>query len=185
MGHAAVDNNTSFVVETLFLADEEMRPLAVPLAMLAFSIGPTGRLKLAEKPPAIPLCGEFFGDPAETSPKYEPQAAFVKLATDVVLVGHAYAPVPGTTAVDVGIRVGPVEKVARVTGDRTWVKSFGMIGPTSPEPFEKIPLRWERAFGGWDRTDADPARHSFEPRNTVTWARAAEPAWKAICSARL
>jgi len=167
VGHAAVDNKTPFVVETLFLADEEMRPLAVPLAMLAFSIGPTGRLKLAEKPPAIPLGGEYYGDPAETSPKYEPQSAFVKPATDVVLIGHAYAPEPGTTTVDVAVRVGAVEKAVRVTGDRTWVKSFGLIRATDPEPFEKIPLRWERAFGGWDRSGPDESRHAFEPRNSV------------------
>jgi hypothetical protein len=30
-----------------------------------------------------------------------------------------------------------------------------------------MPLSYERAFGGWDRSNVDPARHTFEPRNPV------------------
>ena len=33
--------------------------------------------------------------------------------------------------------------------------------------FEKIPLVYERAFGGWDRDHPDPRKHSCEPRNPV------------------
>lgn len=36
-----------------------------------------------------------------------------------------------------------------------------------PEPFESIPLIYERAFGGWDRSNPDPESHTFEPRNPV------------------
>jgi hypothetical protein len=36
-----------------------------------------------------------------------------------------------------------------------------------PEPLEKIPLVYENAFGGWDRSDTDPEQHAFEPRNPV------------------
>jgi hypothetical protein len=36
-----------------------------------------------------------------------------------------------------------------------------------PEPFETIPLIYERAFGGWDRSNPDPKKHTFEPRNPV------------------
>jgi hypothetical protein len=33
--------------------------------------------------------------------------------------------------------------------------------------FEKVPLVYERAFGGWDRDHPDPRKHSCEPRNPV------------------
>jgi hypothetical protein len=36
-----------------------------------------------------------------------------------------------------------------------------------PEPFERMPLVYERAFGGWDRTNPDLKHHDFEPRNPV------------------
>ncbi|WP_281255421.1 DUF2169 domain-containing protein [Cystobacter ferrugineus] len=36
--------------------------------------------------------GESWGKPGESSYKYEPEGAFIKPATDVALIGHAYAP---------------------------------------------------------------------------------------------
>ena len=65
-------------------------------------------------------------------------------------------------------RVGTLEKTVHVSGERTWFKRIGGgIGTERPEPFERIPLVYERAFGGWDRTHAKPEKHTFEPRNPV------------------
>jgi hypothetical protein len=85
----------------------------------------------------------------------------------VVLNGHACAPRAGTTEMSVGLKVGPLRKEALVFGDRGWFKSLGQVSASKPRPFEKIPLRWERAFGGWDRSHADPDRHACEARNPV------------------
>jgi hypothetical protein len=38
---------------------------------------------------------------------------------------------------------------------------------TEPIPFERIPLVWERAFGGWDRSSPDERKHVCEHRNPV------------------
>ncbi|HEX5753835.1 MAG TPA: DUF2169 domain-containing protein [Archangium sp.] len=62
-------------------------------------------------------------------------------------------------------RVGPLKKVVRVVGERTWFRSMGRVGMTKPLPFETMPLAWERAFGGWDRTDS--GKPAFEPHNPV------------------
>lgn len=51
------------------------------------------------------------------------------------------------TECDVSIAVGPVQKTLRVCGDRRWSKS---ASATAPEPFVKMPIRWERAFGALD-----------------------------------
>jgi hypothetical protein len=67
----------------------------------------------------------------------------------------------------VALQVGPLRKGVRVRGDRVFYQALGTIHMTEPSPFEKIPLRWERAFGGWDRSSADPRRHQLEPRNPV------------------
>jgi hypothetical protein len=92
----------------------------------------------------------------------------VKPATDLVLIAHAYAREPGAAVVDVEFRVGPITRQLRVTGDRVWVRrATGIVAPTSPEAFEKIPLVYERAFGGWDRSAADPRHHGFHPENPV------------------
>src|SRR5262245_62050525 len=105
MGHPAIDNKSAFAVEMLFLADEEGRPLCVPVIQASYHIGPEGSLSMAVPPAPVNVGGEFWGDPEKASMKYEPVFAFMKPATDVVLIGHAHAPSPGTTEMQVGIRV--------------------------------------------------------------------------------
>ena len=85
----------------------------------------------------------------------------------MILLGHAHVPSLSSTEVYVRLRAGPLNKTVRVTGDRYWVKAFGMVSTSSPEPFESIPLIYERAFGGWDRSHPDPDKHTFEQRNPV------------------
>lgn len=167
MGHPRIDNNTSLSFEMLFLADEEGRPLFVPLVKTTYSIHNKGQLVHGEKPMPVNPAGEYWGDPNTSSHKYEPETAFVKPATDVVLIGHAHAPKVGATETMVLLQVGLLKKTVRVVGDRYWVKTLGSVSKTRPQPFEKIPLIYERAFGGWDRSHDDPAQHTFEARNPV------------------
>jgi len=166
MGHPAVENGTPFAFEPLFVADEEGRPLLVPLVKATFDIGKTGLALAREQLPVAPA-GEAYGDPAETSYRFEPEFAFVKPATDLVLVGNAYAPRPGTTELVVAFQVGGVKRALRVVGDRTFYRAAGSVGMTRPAAFEVIPLRWERAFGGWDRSSPEESQHDLEPRNPV------------------
>jgi len=167
MAHPTIDNKTPFAFEPLFLADEEARPLFVPIVKATYHIHEAPLLSLAEEQVPVNFDGENWGDPEKSSCKYEPETAFIKPATDIVLIGHAYAPKQSVTKVDVSLRVGPMQKVVRVIGDRYWVKSFGITSMTSPQPFERIPLIYERAFGGWDRSNSNPEKHTFEPRNPV------------------
>jgi hypothetical protein len=164
MGHASIENRTPFAFEGLHLADEEGRPLLVTVVRATYEI--VGRqLVLAEKQAPVMLAGELHGDSPDTSSwRYEPEAAFFKPSTDVVLIGHAYAPRGGVVEVPVGFQVGPVSRSALVFGDRFWVRSAGATVMTRPQPFEKIPLLWERVFGGWDRTTERP---ELEHRNPV------------------
>jgi len=167
MPHAELRNRSKFAFESLVLADEEGVPQYVALMQATYAFSADGTLALLEEQPKPNLGGEWYGDPAATSLKYEPQMAFVKPATDIVLLGHAYAPQAGATEVQVGIMVGPVRKLARAVGDRRLVSRLGVSSVSSPEPFEKLPLIYERAFGGWDRSNADPEKHSYEMRNPV------------------
>jgi hypothetical protein len=167
MGHPFVTNLTPFSLEPLFVSDEEGRPLLVPVVKAAFTIGPRGGLAVAEKQVPVNMAGQFWGDPDNSSYKYEPECAFIKPATDVVLIGHAHAPKTRTTEIDVRLRVGPLDKTVHVVGDRMWVKGMLSVSATEPRPFERVPLIWERAFGGWDRSHPDPTKHTFEPRNPV------------------
>src|SRR5690348_16199420 len=122
MGHPTIDNPTKLVVEPVFLTDEEARPQLVAVIKGTWSFGEDG-LKLLEEQPPVLLAGEYYGDPETSSFKYEPEATRLKLATDVVLLGHAHG--NGRTDVIAGLQVGPLKKAVRVVGDRAWFKSIG------------------------------------------------------------
>jgi hypothetical protein len=168
MAHPKIDNQTPFAVTPLFAADEEGRPLLVPLVQATYQLLGNRGIDLAEQQQPPSLTGELWGKDAEASCyKIEPAFAFTKPATDVVLVGHAQSPRHAVPEIQVTFRVGPVGKSLRVVGDRVWVRSMGSIAPTRPLPFDKIPLSYERAFGGWDRSNPDPGKHTLERRNPV------------------
>lgn len=164
MGHPTIENETPFAFEPMGLMDEEGRPLLLLVVKATYILADTG-LQLAPNQVPVNWGGEAWGAPGESSYRYEPECAFFKPATDVVLIGHAHAPRKGITELQVALQVGPLKKSALVVGERTWFKSLGRVSMTKPLPFEKMPLTWERAFGGWDRTD--PAKVTFEPRNPV------------------
>jgi hypothetical protein len=148
MAHPTIDNRSPFAFEPVVLADEEARPVLVTLVRATYEISGRG-LTLAEQQDPIPIAGQLHGDSADTSSwRVEPETAFVKLATDVVLLGHAYAPRLGSVESEVRFQVGPPNA-------------------TRPQPFEKIPLVYERAFGGWDLTAGTPEKPVFDQRNPV------------------
>jgi len=47
------------------------------------------------------------------------------------------------------------------------MKVLGMVSMSRSAPFEKIPLTWERAFGGADTSCHESADHEFYPENPV------------------
>lgn len=78
--------------------------------------------------------------------------AMAKPRGEVLVLGSACAK-RGTTTTAGGVRFELrrgervlLNKGLMVLGDRTWTR-FGM---TQPEPFEQMPVLWERAFGGPD-----------------------------------
>jgi len=86
---------------------------------------------------------------------------------EVILLGKAY--VPGAhrpaPATMVNLSVGSVERELLVVGDRQWTNGGSVM--TEPEPFETMPLTWDRAFGGTAVVEID--EESFlevaDPRN--------------------
>ena len=102
----------------------------------------------AEQLPVAPA-PEYHGDPAASSIRVPSDLGLVKPGTDVLLVGHAHAPGRRPAPyVDVALAVGPVHRQLRVFGDRVWTGGTLGATPSPPEPFERMPLVWERAFGG-------------------------------------
>ncbi len=84
--------------------------------------------------------------------KFEADVAPFKPRADIVLVGSAYAPAgESVTGIDVSLRVGGLKKVLRIYGDRQWRCSLlNSDHAMDPKPFAKMPLVYERAYGGVD-----------------------------------
>jgi hypothetical protein len=167
MGHPDIANKTPFAFEPIFIADEDLRPVVVTLIKGTFSFDLGGAVQLADEQIPVSLAGEPWSDAPVSSYRYEPETAFFKPATDVVLIGHAEPPGGGATQVDVGINLGPVRKLARVFGDRFWFFTKQGVGMSGTAALDRIPLIWERAFGGRDEIRSTPERPLFESRNPV------------------
>ncbi len=163
----AIENKTKFQAEPLFLFDENGRPILTMVVKATFRIMPGYGLLLSDKQAPVDFEGKFWGDPETSGYKYEPETAFFKPATDIALVGRVHPPNSKTTRMAVGLKVGPIRKAVKVFGDRYWLKSLGKPMATEPKPIEKISLSFECAYGGWDRSHPDPARHVFDDRNPV------------------
>jgi len=117
-------------------------------------------------PPArLTQAPKVRGDPLTTSLLSDAEITLRKPTSDILLHGHAHA-TPGKPAhrADVSLRVGTLVKALRVYGDRYW--RVGLIGlKQSPlEPFQQMPIVYERAFGG--RDPAEPEK-KWDRRNPV------------------
>jgi len=115
-------------------------------------------------------------DEAESSStKLPSDLCLHKPSTDVLVVGSAMARgrVP-VRQLDVGLRVGSMQKVLRVSGTRVWYRGLVGLALSEPEPFEEVPLRWEYAYGG--RDESDPKKPLEESRNPVGRGVARDPA---------
>jgi hypothetical protein len=108
------------------------------------------------------LADEFAGEPASSGLLRASELAPPKPKLDVLLVGAVAFPQP-VTQVDVELAVGNrLCKRARVFGDRVWLPGVAAdLVPSQPRPVTRVPIAWERSFGGADPADAKHA----EPRN--------------------
>ncbi len=167
-------NTTPYAAEPMPMLDTEGRETLVILAQATFDIPLKGPLKLAEKQRKIETGGMWWGEPGLSSLRFEPQIAPWKPGTDIVLHGHAHPKQVGDIWVDAGIRLGANQVLARVFGEREWVRAAGWVLGKA-KAMEPTPLIWEHAFGGWDRSHPDPNKHRYEKRNLLGVGFGVEP----------
>jgi hypothetical protein len=167
--HPELINHTPFALSLLYIGREPDGLLhGVALMQATWRIGRGGELQLVEMQPAPPAGGQWYGDPATSSLRAEPQTAAAKPGVDIVMLGHAVAPgAQPVRMLGVTLAVGELRKQAVVFGDRELGRGLVGLTMSTPQPFERLPLVYERAFGGWDRRHQDPAQHRCEMRNPV------------------
>lgn len=167
--HPELVNRTPFALSLLYVRREPDSLLhSVALVQGTWRIGRDGTLRLIELQPEPMAGGQWHGDPTRASLRAEPQTAAAKPGCDIVMLGHATAPgAQPVLQLAVSLTVGHIGKRALVFGDRELRRGIIGLSIGVPRPFERLPLIYERAFGGWDRRHDDPSQHRCEPRNPV------------------
>lgn len=161
-------NGTPYAAERNWVRDKQGHHWWLVAVKATYDIGAGGRLALADEQVPPVLSPEYFGEAGVSSLRYDSDLLAVKPTTDVLVHGSAYAPKGRPMAsVPVTLRVGHVDKRLVVHGNRVYVEGALGLGTTSPIPFTTQPIRYEYAFGGYDRAATDPKKHRLDERNPI------------------
>lgn len=137
-----------------------------------------------ERPrPLAPLpfvdADEYLGEPGLSPMRYGSDDALFKPRCDVIFDACAHSP-PGEPVTEqvVAWSIGGLSKSVKVTGHRRWSRRLGVWTLSAPQPFEQMPLHYDKAYGGTltyrlrDKTLADclstnPVGTGFAKRRTL------------------
>jgi hypothetical protein len=154
-------NSTPFIAFPGILTDRHGAETLLVIVKGTWRTGRDGTLSVADEQVPVRPASIYLDDPTSSSLIHDTDVVLEKPGTDCVLLGHAWAPKVEVGSVDVTFAIGPVRRTVRVFGERIWMKCLGMVSMSKPAPFEKIPLVWERAFGGADTSWPDPKEHEI------------------------
>jgi hypothetical protein len=163
-----VANTTPYVVEATVLRNPSGTEIFVVVLKGTFFVQPDGTCEVDEEQLPITRIPEYSAIPGRSSLVCDSDFVPVKLTTDVLLVGHAYAQRGGgSTSVIVHMRVDAVEKRLRVWGDRHW--NQGVTGWTASDamPFARMPIEYERTLGGSIGAPTPDGVWRCDPRNPI------------------
>ncbi|HFD31956.1 MAG TPA: DUF2169 domain-containing protein [Gammaproteobacteria bacterium] len=118
-------------------------------------------LKLAEEQMPLIEADTFTGERGLSAPIYESDYALFKPYCDVMLHGKAYA-LKGKPVSKLKVRmvVGTIDKSFFVLGDRSWQKTLFIAGTIAPNSFIEMPVSYDYAFGGMDKSHPDEEKHT-------------------------
>lgn len=125
-------------------------------------------LRLHEVQQPLVLADTFTGEPGYSAPVLEADFVLRKPSCDVMLNGSAYAPAGRAAArTTVEVHVGTMHKSFDVVGDRHWHSTPRGPVASRPTEFDRMPITYDRAFGGSNRSSQDPGQHSAYAPNPV------------------
>ena len=136
-------------VRQLSARDPEGELILSVLVKRTYHVDARGRLSRA--PEQIALFDELVVDPVNPAlVVHDTDLVPYKPVTDVVVLGHAHSRQP-VRSLDTSVRVGKHCRQVVVLGDRrVTLSSAGCLVFSEPEPFERMPLGYDRAYGGVD-----------------------------------
>ena len=163
-----ITNKTPFASDYAWVLDKSGNKIWLVVVKATFNIQPDGSCCLAGTGEPVLQMAQPYGEFGQSSLRYEADLLGIKPTTDILVHGAAITPKrKRVTALDVSLRAGPIKKRLRVTGNRVWEKGLVGVKMSEPEPFDEMPLTYERAYGGWDKSAEDDKHHRLEGRNPV------------------
>lgn len=161
-----IKNTTPFEAKILLMPDPQGVDSLYTIIKATFVT--ETQVTRAEEQCPIAAEDQYRGEPGTTSLKAASDLGLIKPGTDVLMIGTAHTPGgKPATQTDVSLAVGSVTKTVRVFGDRVWESGLWGAKSSPPEPFQAIPLVWERAFGGFDQTEEEEPKVYVEEKNPV------------------
>ena len=158
-------NHTPFRTDRGILVDKNGAQVWVVVIKATYTVDDSGKVVLANEQEPVCARPEYWGEPGQSSLKREGEIVLEHPGTDVVVNASAYAPGGRpATSVAVAVDIAGMRKALTVFGDRVW--NVGAVGvhKTDPRPFLRIPIVYERAFGG---LAGEGVGSAGEPRNPV------------------
>lgn len=156
-----IKNKTPYAMERSIIFDRHGNETLLVILKGTYEFW-QGGADLSEQQAGINLADEYFADPGTSSIKVATDFLPTRPSTGITLCGHAVATNGQADSQQVGVRVGDVQQLALVLGDR-----FGYQNIDKPASFEKIPLIWENAFGGFDQSHNNKKYHDAVATNPV------------------
>jgi hypothetical protein len=131
------------------------------VAKVTFTLPRQGEApRLADAQIPIAEADQFTGDPTRSATLVESDYVLEKPYCDVLLNGAAHAPRgQPVERIAVGLQVGGWRKSFAVCGNRVWRGAAVGYSPSDPEPFTRLPISYDNAFGGIDEGMRDPGQH--------------------------
>lgn len=161
-------NNTPFAAERTWVRDRDGAEVWLVAVKGSFLVQTDGKQVLDAEQKEVSRVPKFIGTPGLSSLIEECDLVHTKTGTDVLVLGSAYSPGGRpATSTNVRLKLANIDKTLRVRGDRYWQRGILGVSLSAPEPFTRIPMIYERAFGGTDQKASDSKAHRWEPRNPV------------------
>lgn len=163
-----VQNKTPYEADAVLIPDLKGNMTVTTVIKATYAFSTDGGIHPAET--QAPLCysDEYWGEYGNSSLRYPSDMVCEKKGADIAVIGHVYAPLKKPVErLHASVAVGTRKHTLIVWGDRFYTSTLGVTTKTRPLPFVKMPLRYERAFGGTDPAHKNKKKHGVFMENPV------------------
>src|SRR5512146_3093032 len=159
---ALIANLTPHLVGELVGLDARGAEFYAAIVKGTFVWAPDGSTGAADAPAPLVEVDVCAGEPGKSGLVAAADLGPPRPRVDVVLHGEIALAHP-VEEINAALQIGTrLRKVVRISGDRVWGPGLMQrLALTRPRPFTRMPIVWERSFGGTDPEDP----RCWEPRN--------------------